>query len=158
MTIVPTQADLDRAHAMLYGTEPWPEGKKPGDHETARISPASIAKAFAVQRAEHDAALSAETKYRAQIIAAHDARVTELLDANNQFEQRARDAERTARELKLGAGESFRLIGRFWGEQNTLAELLRDMRNYAIHNQTRSVHDPIWARVADALEARGLNT
>lgn len=35
----------------------------------------------------------------ARLRIAHDARVTELLDANNRFEQRARDAEQSLRDV-----------------------------------------------------------
>lgn len=128
----PNADELQRAHELLYGPEPWPEGKRPSDDETAHISPRSIARAFAAQRAEHDA------------------RVTELLDANNRFEQRARSAERELATLD----RSHRDLGK---RLALLGYALRDMRGHAADNATQwkdgagSHHHPIWARVAELL-------
>lgn len=57
----------------------------------------------------------------ARIRAEHDARVTELLDANNRFEQRARLAERELEAANLQMRQLGKMLGDLGRERDELA-------------------------------------
>lgn len=81
----------------------------------------------AMQFSIYQEATRALAREFAKLRVAHDARVTELLDANNRFEQRARDAERTVDTVERAMRQMAFQLGDLGRERDALVQRVNEL-------------------------------